>query len=121
MRGRVLDLVWEHNPTLHAPARYRRACRYQAFVPDPISRIDFAIGAAVAGLISEADAAIRELNTVARPALQPLARLLLRTESIASSKVEGMQNDSAGCREGGSQDGDRHGGGVRGCGGDRQH
>jgi len=31
------------------------------------------------------------LNASARPALAPLARLLLRTESIASSKVEGMQ------------------------------
>src|SRR5690606_7690581 len=32
-----------------------------------------------------------ELNSRARPALAPLARLLLRTESIASSKVEGVQ------------------------------
>jgi Fic family protein len=31
------------------------------------------------------------LNDAAQPALTPLARLLLRTESIASSKVEGMQ------------------------------
>jgi Fic family protein len=40
---------------------------------------------------SEAEAAIRTLNERSRPALKPLARLLLRTESIASSKVEGMQ------------------------------
>jgi Fic family protein len=45
----------------------------------------------VAGVVAEADAAVRELNAFARPALAPLARLLLRTESIASSKVEGMQ------------------------------
>jgi Fic family protein len=43
------------------------------------------------GVVSEAEAAIRELNASARPALAPFARLLLRTESIASSKVEGMQ------------------------------
>ncbi len=43
------------------------------------------------GLISEAEGAIRSLNAVAIPALAPLARLLLRTESIASSKVEGIQ------------------------------
>ncbi len=49
------------------------------------------MGVDVAGVVSEAEAAIRELNTNARPALAPLARLLLRTESIASSKVEGMQ------------------------------
>jgi Fic family protein len=49
------------------------------------------LDAEVAGVVSEAEAAIRTLNAAARPALAPLARLLLRTESIASSKVEGMQ------------------------------
>ncbi len=38
-----------------------------------------------------AENAIRGLNEAAYPALAPLARLLLRTESIASSKIEGMQ------------------------------
>ncbi|MGH7700451.1 MAG: Fic family protein [Gemmatimonadales bacterium] len=50
----------------------------------------------VAGAVSEAEAAIRGLNDVTHPALAPLARLLLRTESIASSKIEGLQ---AGVRE----------------------
>jgi Fic family protein len=43
--------------------------------------------------VSDAEGAIHALNARARPALAPLARLLLRTESIASSKVEGMQID----------------------------
>jgi len=42
-------------------------------------------------MVSEAEAAVRDLNAAARPALAPLARLLLRSESIASSKVEGMR------------------------------
>ncbi len=42
-------------------------------------------------MVAEADAAVRELNAVSYSALAPLARLLLRTESIASSKVEGLQ------------------------------
>ncbi len=45
----------------------------------------------MAGVVSDAEAAIQQLNATARPALAPLARLLLRTESIASSKVEGIQ------------------------------
>lgn len=45
-------------------------------------------------MISDAEDAVRSLNASARPALAPLARLLLRTESIASSKVEGMQFDA---------------------------
>ncbi|MGH2577995.1 MAG: Fic family protein, partial [Actinomycetota bacterium] len=48
----------------------------------------------VAALISEAEARISALNQTTRPAPAPLARLLLRTESIASSKVEGMQADA---------------------------
>jgi Fic family protein len=43
------------------------------------------------GAISEAENAIRSLNQVTQPGLKPFARLLLRTESIASSRVEGMQ------------------------------
>ncbi len=92
MTGRRIQLTWQHDPTAYAPPKYRRACRYEAFVPDPLAEQELMrLGADVVGLVSEAEAAIRELNTNARPALAPLARLLLRTESIASSKVEGMQ------------------------------
>jgi Fic family protein len=41
--------------------------------------------------VADAQEAIRDLNETGGAALRPLARLLLRTESIASSKVEGMQ------------------------------
>jgi Fic family protein len=47
--------------------------------------------AEIMGVVSEAEHAIRSLNEPGHPALMPLARFLLRTESIASSKVEGMQ------------------------------
>ena len=91
MPGRSVPQVWEHNPTIYAPAKYRRACRYETFVPDRIADIQLRLEASVAGIVSEAEDAIRRLNNSARPALAPLARLLLRTESIASSKVEGLQ------------------------------
>ena len=92
MIGRRIQLTWQHDPTVYAPPKYRRACRYEAFVPVPLAEQEqVRLGVDVAGVVSEAEAAIRELNTNARPALAPLARLLLRTESIASSKVEGMQ------------------------------
>jgi Fic family protein len=91
MRGTLISKTWEWDPALHAPARYRRACRYEAFVPDPVSGIQFDLTSGVAGAVSEAEQAILNLNARAQPGLQPLARLLLRTESIASSKVEGMQ------------------------------
>ncbi|MGH9162644.1 MAG: Fic family protein, partial [Vicinamibacteraceae bacterium] len=90
MRGRLVSRVWQHDPTLYAPPRYRRACRYEAFVPEPLGGGEFSLDARLAGVISDAENAIREMNAVAQPGLAPLARLLLRTESIASSKVEGM-------------------------------
>jgi Fic family protein len=94
VRGRLVRRTWEHDPALYAPARYRRACAYQAFLPDPLVGFAGALSGEVAGVVSDAEAAVHALNARARPTLAPLARLLLRTESIASSKVEGMQIDS---------------------------
>jgi len=91
MPGRLVQLTWASDPTIYAPPKYKRACRYEAFVPDPIAAMPLSLDAGIAGLVSEAENAIRNLNDKARPALAPMARLLLRTESIASSKVEGMQ------------------------------
>jgi len=91
MPGRLVQKSWQYVPTLDAPARYRRACRYEAFIPEELSALDVRLDTRLAGLISEAEHAVRQLNDEGGPALGPLARLLLRTESIASSKVEGMQ------------------------------
>lgn len=91
MRGHYERRTWEYDPTLPGPARYRRACSYDAFVPDPIAGLSFGLAGHVAGVVSEAEAAIATLNADPAPELAPLARLLLRTESIASSKVEGLQ------------------------------
>ncbi len=94
MRGRLLRKVWRYDPTLHAPPRYRRACEYEAFVPDPLADFSISLPGDVSTVVSEAETAIARLNSKDDPALVPLARLLLRTESIASSKVEGMQVDA---------------------------
>lgn len=91
MRGRLLERTWEWNPHLDAPRRHRRACKYKAFVPHPLAGSSLSLEGTVAGSVSEAEQAILALNSDAQPALAPLARLLLRTESIASSKIEGLQ------------------------------
>ena len=94
MLGRYEKRTWQHDPSLYAPPRYRRACGYDAFIPLPIEELDVSVSGSVAATVSRAEAAIQELNAGDHPALAPLARLLLRTESIASSKVEGMQVDA---------------------------
>jgi Fic family protein len=91
MPGRYIAKRWSFDPTIDAPAKYKRACAYDAYVPDELTGLPVHLDGTLAGLISDAERAIRALNDFATPALVPLARLLLRTESIASSKVEGMQ------------------------------
>lgn len=94
MRGRYVHQTWQADPTIYAPPRYRRACEYDAFVPEPVADVEIVLPGGVAGVVSDAEKAIADLNRVAGPELMPLARLLLRTESIASSKVEGLQLDA---------------------------
>jgi Fic family protein len=94
MRGRYVSATWSHDPTLYAPPKHRKACKYDAFLVDGLSDFNPSITAELAGVVSGAEAAIGSLNDRARPALRPLVRLLLRTESIASSKVEGLQADA---------------------------
>lgn len=91
MPGTSIQQTWTPNPTLDAPPKYRRACRYDAFLPEKLADFVVRLNSSVAGIVSEAETRILELNSRAQPALAPMARLLLRTESIASSKVEGMQ------------------------------
>ena len=94
MRGTVVRRTWEYDPARYAPPRFRRACHYESFVPDELSAFDEPFSADLVGVVSDAETAVHRLNARAQPALAPLARLLLRTESIASSKVEGMQVDA---------------------------
>ena len=91
MPGRLIRRTWESDPSRNAPPKHRRACAYAAFVPDLLAEAPMQLDGNLAGLISEVEHALGQLNEDGGAALEPLARLLLRTESIASSKVEGMQ------------------------------
>ena len=94
MRGRYERRTWEANPALtQAPPRYRRACEYEIFLPEPLKADAYDLPGELATVVSEAEVAISQLNHFG-PRLAPLARFLLRTESIASSKVEGLQVDA---------------------------
>lgn len=96
MRGRYASATWTYDGSFYATPRRRKSCRYDAFIPDGVAEFNDSIPAELAGVVAEAEAAVRSLNDQARPALKPLARLLLRTESIASSKVEGLHVDARG-------------------------
>ena len=91
--GRLVQRSWTYDPTIDAPPRYKRACRYDAFIPVALEDLKISIDGTLAGAVSDAEHAVRTLNSMGggTSSLAPLARLLLRTESIASSKIEGMQ------------------------------
>jgi Fic family protein len=91
MRGQLVSRTWQYDPALYAPPRYRRACAYEAFVPEPVADLSLTLDGELAATVSDTEARLVALNRFDRRELAPLARLLLRSESIASSRIEGMQ------------------------------
>ena len=72
--------------------RDRRPGNYEIYLPDPLAGRNFSLDGDVAADISEAEAALVRLNTSgsALAGAEALARLLLRAESVASSRIEGL-------------------------------
>ena len=73
MRGSYTRRTWRFDPALYAPARYRRACSYDAFVPEPIADLAIELPGDVVGALSDAEKAIADLNGRAAPVPGPLA------------------------------------------------
>ena len=57
MRGTLVSKTWAWDPVLYAPPRYRKACRYKAFIPDPLTDQEFELASSVAGVVSDAEQA----------------------------------------------------------------
>lgn len=73
--------------------RSRRGFVYLAFVPDPIAELELSIPADVAEAAAAATAAMAQLDAhpPGGPSWEALGRHLLRTESVASSRIEGLE------------------------------
>ena len=72
--------------------RDREGCEYHAYVADPLDGWELSLPADLAADIADAEVAVRRLNdsTTSHVSLEGLARFLLRAESVASSKIEGL-------------------------------
>jgi Fic family protein len=70
----------------------RLGCDYDAYVPDPLLERSFNFEGEVAATVAQAEAAILQLNENATTLLntEALARILLRAEAVASSRIEGL-------------------------------
>jgi len=70
--------------------RARASFRYQAFVPDEIATLSPVVPFEVADLSADAESAIRALNDRGSVrGLEAIGPLLLRSEAVASSRIEG--------------------------------
>ena len=50
MRGQLERRRWRPDPDLYAPARYRRPCDYDAFIPDSITALGVELSGDLAGV-----------------------------------------------------------------------
>jgi Fic family protein len=90
--SRIVRRRWGSD--LGAPSREaRRSCAYEAYVPDLLRGRSILLDGEVAAAVSEAEAAIARFDVEANAQrdTEALARMLLRAESIASSKIEGLE------------------------------
>ena len=90
--SRVIHRRWPGNPD--APSRRGRvSCDYEAYVPDRLNGRHFTLDGDIAADVTAAETAITRLNAeaLALADTEALARLLLRAESVASSRIEGLE------------------------------
>ncbi len=71
---------------------YGKSGAYSAYVPDMLAGAQMALDQGVSKAVAEATALMRELDCSAEVLTdtEPIARLLMRSEALASSRIEGM-------------------------------
>lgn len=72
--------------------RDRQPCKYKIYLPDQLVGRKFLLDGAVAADVADAESAITKFNAEASALVstEALARILLRAESVASSRIEGL-------------------------------
>ncbi len=90
-QGTFEERVWPANPGGYGRAA-RRGGRYQAFIPAPISARSFLLDGEAGASLHAATRALGRLEQSARrvATLGAIAQNLLRSESVASSRIEGV-------------------------------
>jgi Fic family protein len=89
----LVKLAWSPSPASGLARRDRRGCDYEAYIPDPIAGRPISLSGETAADVTEAELAVERLNTSASGLVdsEAIARLLLRAEAVASSKIEGLE------------------------------
>lgn len=84
---------WVSEATSGVPRAERLSCEYDAYLPDRLAARAFRLDGAVAADVADAETAIARLDASAGALTdtETLARILLRAESVASSRIEGLE------------------------------
>jgi len=91
--AKVVRRHWVTEATTGLARRDRRSCDYEAYVPDPLVGRKLALNGETAADVADAERAIAVLDTQASTLVdtEALARILLRAECVASSRIEGLE------------------------------
>jgi Fic family protein len=91
--AKVIRRHWISDPDAGLARRDRRACDYEAYVPDLLTGRKIVLDGDTAAEIADAERAIAVLDTGASTLIdtEALARILLRAECVASSRIEGLE------------------------------
>ena len=81
---------WESSVDSGVPRSARRSGPYHRYVPDRIDGQALAIDGDLSRLVTAVERSIRSLNGPGAESLAGIARFLLRSEAIASSRIEGI-------------------------------
>jgi Fic family protein len=91
--SKVVRRRWQSDLDRSLPRKDRASCEYEAYIPDHLVGRPIRMDGDVAADVADAEREIAAFNTKASALLdtEALARLLLRAEAVASSKIEGLE------------------------------
>jgi Fic family protein len=89
----LIKLRWDPAPVTGLSRKDRKSCDYTAYIPDLLDHRRWHLDASAAADVTDAELAIARLNgrVSALADSEAMARLLLRAEAVASSKIEGLE------------------------------
>ena len=91
--SRIVKAKWVPAAASGLPRRDRQGCDYEAYVPDPLTGREFVLYGETAADVADAERAVERLQRDARSLSdsEAVARILLRAEAVASSRIEGLE------------------------------
>ena len=91
--ARLTTLTWPPNMSSGLSRSARRGCDFEAYLPDSLAGRRISLSGEAAAEVADAERAVERLNREASGLADPeaVARLLMRAEAVASSRIEGLE------------------------------